>query len=273
MIRLVRPSELRRGEVLNFLEQSPIENVYLIHALRFGGPGAQSQVQVVLDDDAVTGVGYFGRQVVLATKNHAAIEALAIPGIRHERERMIVGPQKVVARYWEIVGPQHAPPRAIRERQPLMELTPERLRGESDAVRVRHATAGEVGTVAHFSALMIEGELGYDPRDRNGGGFETGVAQMIERSLWWVGEDDAGLCFFANIGPFSTHTAQLQGIITPPHRRGNGLATAALAALCRRLFDWVPTLSLFVNDFNTPALRLYERTGFEQVGSFRSILF
>jgi uncharacterized protein len=31
--------------------------------------------------------------------------------------------------------------------------------------------------------------------------------------------------------------------------------------------------SLYVNAFNTPARRAYERIGFEQVGSFATVLF
>jgi uncharacterized protein len=34
-----------------------------------------------------------------------------------------------------------------------------------------------------------------------------------------------------------------------------------------------PGVSLYVNDFNAPARRAYERVGFVQVGSFASILF
>ena len=152
-------------------------------------------------------------------------------------------------------------------------MTPQTLRGESDAVRVRQADMGDCDYVTENSALMIEGELGYDPRTRSPGDFEAGVAQMIERGSWWVGEDRAGLCFSLNVGPYCDQTIQLQGIYVPQNRRGAGFATAALAGICRRLFDEAPTLSLFVNDFNAPALRLYERTGFEEVGAFRSILF
>ena len=34
-----------------------------------------------------------------------------------------------------------------------------------------------------------------------------------------------------------------------------------------------PTACLYVNDFNTRAIRCYERVGFDQVGEFATILF
>jgi hypothetical protein len=34
-----------------------------------------------------------------------------------------------------------------------------------------------------------------------------------------------------------------------------------------------PTVSLYVNDFNLPARRAYERVGLRNVGTFSSVLF
>jgi len=274
MLRVERLGDRHRRAAVAFLEEKPYENVFLIHALLYAGAAMRASLYVALDDrDGVAGIAFIGRQVVLATRDDAAIEAFVPLGATHRHERMIVGPFETIARYWQLLEPQHAPARAIRERQPLLAVAPASLRGESDRVRVRHAYADDAARVIASSAQMIQGELGYDPRVRMPGDFEAGVAHMIERELWWVGEHDGGLCFFLNIGPYSDQTMQLQGIFTPAERRGKGLATAALAGICRRLFEESPTLSLFVNDFNEPALQLYKRTGFKEVGAFKTILF
>jgi len=272
-MRVERPNERARAHALAFLDRSPYQNVFLVHALREGGPATLSAARVVSEEGGVTGVGFFGRQVVLAASTESAVDALAAEGRDHRRERMIVGPVDVVARYWELVGPHHPPPRDIRLRQPLLVVAAQTLRGESGLVRVRRARPDELHAVAANSAEMIAGELGYDPRDRAPADFEAGIAQTLARGLWWLGETDDGPCFYLHVGPTSERTAQLQGIYTPPALRGRGLATAALAGICRELLAHVPSLSLFVNDFNAPALRLYERTGFVEAGAFRSILF
>ncbi|ETJ02647.1 MAG: Acetyltransferase [Actinomyces urogenitalis DORA_12] len=70
--------------------------------------------------------------------------------------------------------------------------------------------------------------------------------------------------------------AQLTGVWTRPDLRGRGVASVALAATVdavRR--DHVGpggTVSLYVNDFNAPALGLYRSLGFEQVGTFATVL-
>ncbi|WP_258933656.1 hypothetical protein [Nesterenkonia pannonica] len=34
-----------------------------------------------------------------------------------------------------------------------------------------------------------------------------------------------------------------------------------------------PTVSLYVNDYNAPALSTYRRVGFDQVGTYATVLF
>jgi predicted GNAT family acetyltransferase len=185
---------------------------------------------------------------------------------------MIVGPRPTVERYWNLVRRWHAPPRLVRESQPLLAVDRKRLRGALDGITVRRARPSEWQSVAHNSAKMIEHELEYDPRSV-ASEFNTNVRMMIERGLWWVGERERKLVFFCNAGPRSEHTLQLQGIWTPPQLRGHGYATAALYGVCDALLGEVPSLSLYVNGFNSAALALYDRVGFRRVGEFATLLF
>jgi predicted GNAT family acetyltransferase len=185
---------------------------------------------------------------------------------------MIVGSRETISDFWEAVRSWHAPPRLVRDRQLVMAVDRARLRRSEVRTSVRHARLDEWKDVAESSAEMVRHELGYDPR-RGSSDFSVGIRQMIERRLWWVGAADGRLCFFCNIGPWSAQTTQLQGIWTPPPMRGRGLATASLAAICDRLLDTTPTLSLYVNDFNEAAIALYRRVGFEHVGDFQTLLF
>ncbi len=263
----------RESEALAYLAQAPYDNVFISYLLLFdGGTRARRNVTIALDDAGrIRGVAYFGRQVVLAC-DPEAVEAIALASRDFRGERMIVGPQETIAAYWELVREWHAQPRLVRERQPVMAIDRAHLQPYAGDTLVRRARLDEWTSVADNSAAMIAQELGYDPR-RSSPDFAANVRAMIERGLWWVGESLGRLCFFCNIGPWTAQTTQLQGIWTPPEMRRKGLATASLAAMCDRLLEGSPTLSLYVNDFNLPAIALYERIGFERVGTFTTLLF
>ena len=71
------------------------------------------------------------------------------------------------------------------------------------------------------------------------------------------------------------HVATIYGVYVSPARRGGGIASQ----LMRRLLDELSALpqlekvSLTVNSASTPAVRLYERHGFERVGRARRELY
>jgi len=272
-VRLERISRATEPAAIAYLSRAPYENVFMTYLVLYDfAPGTRSRIVVALDQGgAVAGVGYFGRQLALAAEE-TTLDAFAAHANRHRGERMIVGPRETVGSFWKRVESWHAPPRLVRDRQLVMAIDRARLRPYPRAVTVRHARLDEWPAVADSSASMIEHELEYDPR-RNTADFAANVRQMIERKLWWVGESYGRLCFFCNIGPWCRKTAQLQGIWTPPELRGKGLATASLSAICDRLLEVSPTLSLYVNDFNALAIALYERVGFERVGEYQTILF
>jgi hypothetical protein len=119
---------------------------------------------------------------------------------------------------------------------------------------------------------MSVGELGYDPRAQRST-FVAGVRRAIELGCWWVWIVEGELRFQCNIGARTPVTAQIQGVWTPAALRGRGYATLALAATARRLLETNPTVSLYVNDFNSEAIALYDRIGFTRVGELATYLF
>lgn len=257
---------------LNYLARSPILNVFLTHVLLHDPASVvRRSVAVAVNGSEVHGVAYCGRQLAISAEP-ATIGAFAEHARRHRGERMIVGPRQTVRALWQSISGWHSAPRLVRDRQFVMAVDRKTLRNRAAGVVVRHAKSDEWRIVAESSARMIRHELGYDP-SRGSSEFAAGIRYMIERNLWWVGSVDGRLCFFCNVGPWCDRTIQLQGIWTPPELRGRGLATASLAAICNRLLEVSPTISLYVNDFNESAVALYRRVGFEHVGDFQTLLF
>jgi RimJ/RimL family protein N-acetyltransferase len=271
-MRVERISPANEKAALDYLARAPYDNVFITYLVLFDLSSlTRGKIFVVTDGTRVRGVAYFGRQLALAC-DPEAVDALAEHAKRHRGERMIIGPRPTVAAFWDRIRAWHAAPRVVRERQLVMAIDRGRLKPYERRVTVRHARIDEWTAVADSSAEMIEQELDYDPR-RASADFAPNVRHMIGRDLWWVAESLGRLCFFCNIGPWCRQTAQLQGIWTPPELRGKGLATASLAGVCDRLLDESPTLSLYVNDFNESAIRLYRRVGFEEAGEYQTLLF
>jgi predicted GNAT family acetyltransferase len=65
---------------------------------------------------------------------------------------------------------------------------------------------------------------------------------------------------------------QIGGVFTVADRRSRGLATSGVAAMARRLLDTHPLVSLFCDEANKVACRVYERIGFRASFYYRSWL-
>jgi GNAT superfamily N-acetyltransferase len=237
-------SEANEQAALRYLSRSPYLNVFITHVLLHDPPSrTRSDVVVATDGGGVHGVAYCGRQLAIAADSQA-LPSFAEYARRRRGERMIIGARDTVRAFWELVASWHPRPRLVRDRQLVMMLDRAHLLPYERLANVRHARPEESAIVAEGSAQMMRQELDYDPRR---------------------GSPD--------FGPWCERTVQLQGIWTPPALRGRGLATASLAAICDRLLEVSPTLSLYVNDFNERAIALYRRVGFQHVGDFQTILF
>jgi uncharacterized protein len=222
-------------------------------------------------DGTVRGVTYFGTQLVIAAEDSAALDAFAVETRKHQHLRSFVGPKRSIDGLWARVRTWHRPPAIVRARQPVYALWPQALSAVED-VDVRPARPAEAELVAEHSAAMIVGELGYDPRAQRAT-FVPGVRRAIELGWWWVWIVDGELRFQCNVGARTPVTAQLQGVWTPPELRGRGYASRALGSIARRMLATNATLSLYVNDFNTDAVALYDRLGFVRVGELSTYLF
>ena len=240
-----------------------------------GGHGPGASDELVLSRGArgrVNGLVYYGAQLVVAADDDRALDAFAIETRKHRGLRSFVGPKEAVDGLWARVERWHPQPIIVREAQPVYTVSAGALRAAGPDPGVRRALPGDAELIAENSARMILGELGYDPRT-NRAGFIAAVRRAIANGIWWVWIVDGVLRFQLNVGPRSAATAQLQGVWTPPDQRGNGYASLALGAIARQLLVTETTLSLYVNDFNAPAIALYERLGFTRASTFATYLF
>ncbi len=185
----------------------------------------------------------------------------------------IVGPQDAVRAFWNGVAASWGKPREMRWEQPHLEITGPPV-VEPDPL-VRRTVRADLDELYPACVAMYTEEVGISPE--YGGGAElyrARVIQLVNRGWSFARFDQGRLVFKAEVACATPYAAQIQGVFVPSDRRGQGLATAGMAAvveLVRR--EIAPTVSLYVNDWNTSARAVYERVGFRETARFATVMF
>ncbi len=217
------------------------------------------------------------RDAQLADIASAAISRLARPAA-------MVGPSEVTLDLWGRVEPWWGPAREFRPRQVSMALNGPALHvkpldaADLELDAVRRATLDDYDDLLPACVHMFIGEVGYDPMRHGRVAYEDRLRRLVRggRAFLQYGtvERRRAVVFKTEVGAVGGGVAQLQGVWVHPALRGRGLARAGLAAVVAGTrATLAPTVSLYVNDFNTPALAAYEAIGFEQVGLFSTVMF
>lgn len=284
--RLVPSHAVPQSELERLLSLDPVASVFVaehVRALR------ASRTRTVLPVVGVTsgrrarpgargrglelsGVCWVGSNVVPVGLDDAGTRVVAdhLMAVRTGRASFF-GPQHEVLALWEAVRPRWRPPFAIRADQPLM-ITGAPAPIESHP-EVRVARAHELPAVLPASAAMFEEEVGFSPYLEGRETYTRRVRQLIDQQRTFVLMRDDEVVFKADIGAASETVCQIQGVWVRPEHRGQGLAAPCMAAVVQLALRRWDTVSLYVNDYNTAAVRTYRRAGFTQRGSFATVLF
>ena len=161
--------------------------------------------------------------------------------------------------------------REVRRCQPLMMM-------DSDPSLPGDPRVGEIGLDnldAYFDSAvrMYTEEVGVSPLEPSPSTYRGYVRTLISMHRAFGVVEDGRVIFKSDLGSVSGRYAQIQGVWLAPELRGQGLAAPLMAEVVRRARRSTPNVSLYVNDFNTAALRTYERVGFHRVGQFATILY
>jgi predicted GNAT family acetyltransferase len=188
----------------------------------------------------------------------------------------IVGARSAVAAMETVLLREWGEARAIRPSQPLLIATRD-IRGSLPTAHpgLRCAAPTEFAQYLTASIAMFEEELGASPLTRGGAvAYRRRVRELMDAGrAFTVTDADGEVVFKADLGAVTAQTCQVQGVWVRADHRGRGLATAALAGVLRHALTLAPSVSLYVNDFNLPARRLYARLGMRQVEELRTVLF
>ncbi len=196
--------------------------------------------------------------------------------LRRRRHRIasILGPSDQVRMLWARLEPDWGRPRAVRGRQPLMATrTPPSALGIRTDPRVRPALPREVDLVLPAAEHMFTAEIGYAPYSGSPRSYRQSIGALVEAGQTYVLVEDGRVVFKADVGSVALDCCQIQGVWLAPDLRGRGLATPLMAAALEQvLADHASHATLYVNDFNVPAIATYRACGMTEIGSFTTVL-
>ncbi|TQF67074.1 GNAT family N-acetyltransferase [Rhodococcus spelaei] len=183
----------------------------------------------------------------------------------------LVGRAELTLPLWEMLEPDWGPAREVRPDQPLLALAAPPAIEPDPSVRLVRMDELDTYLVAAI-AMFIE-EVGVDPRANDGGrGYRRRVAGLIASNRAFARFEDGEVVFKAEIGSASRQVGQIQGVWVDPRYRCQGIGAAGTAAVAAAVVAGGRTASLYVNSFNQPARRTYDRIGFTQVATFATVL-
>ena len=127
---------------------------------------------------------------------------------------------------------------------------------------MRWAEEDDVDTLARWFAGFCEEAVPSDPPPRDP---ETSVRRFINDGLLGLWEND-GIVSMAGSARGSRHGATVSAVYTPPEHRGNGYASACVAALSRFLLDAGNAFCALYADLSNPTSnKIYQRVGLRPV--------
>ncbi|MEU5369299.1 GNAT family N-acetyltransferase [Streptomyces sp. NPDC005951] len=274
--RVLEPSDL--GAALAILESEPVANAFVTSRVQVAGLDPWrlgGEMWGWYADGRLRSLCYSGANLVPICAGPEAVRAFADRARRAGRRcSSIVGPAEPTTQLWRLLEPSWGPAREVRGNQPLMvteslaaDVTPDPL--------VRRIRKDEMEVLMPACVAMFTEEVGISPLAGDGGLlYQARVAELISTGRSFARIDDGKVVFKAEIGAATPQACQIQGVWVAPEHRGKGLSETGMAAVLRyALADVAPVVSLYVNDYNTPARKAYQRVGFREVGAFMSVLF
>jgi uncharacterized protein len=266
-----------RDEVLALCDRDPVANVFVSSRIRSASiePGRLGgQLWGFSEGGQLTSVCYSGANLVPVEAGPEAVAAFAAKArLQGRRCSSIVGPAAAVSQLWSLLAPSWGKPRDVRAVQPVLAMSgPPRVDPDELVKMVRPS---ELDVLLPSCVAMFTEEVGVSPIGADGGAaYRARMADLIAAGRSFARIDPGGhVVFKAEIGAVTPHASQVQGVWVPPEARNRGHAARGMASVVLAALQLAPVVSLYVNDFNTPARAAYRRVGFTQVGTFMSVLF
>jgi predicted GNAT family acetyltransferase len=267
------------ADSLAFLRRDPLINVYLIARIieeRFASSTQTVEVrynrEIVLVASLATNIVLAGDRALPLDITETAIAAIADRILMKSLPvRAIISPAHLVEQLWARLRNRLDPPTVVRMNQPVYAI-----RGRldfPDLGEARYATSRDLAALVPACAAMHFEEVGIDPLERDSAGYRERVRELVEQKRSVIRIVDGMIAAKCEYSAVTDDIVQLMGVWTNPRLRRRGHARLLLREVCGHLARKGKTVTLFVNDFNLPAIALYESLGYQRIGMNRALIW
>ena len=276
-LRLLSDDDFRGA--LEFLQRDALINVYLISRLLEERTMAGAQIAVVRYNGAIVLVASLATNIVLAgdpsISNDITISAISLIAdriiMRMLPVRAIISPADLVETLWNGLRTRIDPPTVVRMNQPIYSIA--RRFDYPDLHLARYSTPRDLEALVPACAAMHKEEVGIDPMERDAHGYRERIRELIDKRRSVIRVVDGTIVSKCEYSAVTTDAVQLMGVWTAPRHRRRGHSRELLREVCGHLFRAGKVVTLFVNDFNRPAIALYEELGFQRIGMNRALIW
>ena len=262
-------------DALDVCAEDPVTNVFVAARIVESGLSGTRGPLFGYEAHGERALCWCAANVVPVGASSRALTALAAKVVkRRSWASSVFGPADQVLELWDRLERHWGRPREIRRNQLVLTMSerPSSFGVAADPA-VRPARSDELDLVVPAATAMFTEEIGYPPYSGTGTAYRQGVDGLIRRGHTFVRIEQGQVVFKADLGSVALGVAQVQGVWVHPRWRGQGLAAPAMAAVVEQAMATVaPVVTLYVNDFNAPAIATYRRVGFVQTGTFATVL-
>jgi predicted GNAT family acetyltransferase len=274
-VAVLGPADL--SEFLELTSRSPVVNAFAEYRARSTSLEPRllaGEVWGRFDSGHLVAACHVGANLVPVECTPDDARAFAEKALTRPRSVItIVGLQDQVWPLWDAVSDAWGPARETRWDQPHLELAGPSLVAPDP--EVRRTTPDDFAVLYPACVAMYTEEVGVDP-EADGGApiYRSRVRQLIGLGWSFARFEEGRVVFKAEVAHATPYAAQIQGVWVAPDRRGEGMAARGVAAVAEAVrHDIAPVVSLYANIWNEPARRAYERVGFQQSGTFATVMF
>ena len=275
VLRVLTARDLKQAEAV--LARDPVAHCFVssrvrvsrLDSWRLGG-----EVWGWSEDGVLVSLLYLGANLVPVETTEPARRAFAERLRRMGRRcSSLVGPADEVLGLWAMVEDSWGPALEVRARQPLLVMSTDPAVPTDPGVR--RVRENEIDLLMPACVAMFTEEVGVSPLvSGSESAYRARVAELVRHGRAYARIDDGRVVFKAEVGAIGDDVCQVQGVWVDPAYRGLGIATpgmASVVAQARR--DHSRIVSLYVNDYNVVARKVYENVGFRDAGEFATVLF